>query len=426
MNYLGAELNNKKKTGEPLANILFAWLFVSLLPQMLFATRRDDQSTIGIVFKAGLYLGFLLVVIVILLKKRTRSKIGEVFLAVLFCLLQIVSDYLVGQQAITISSAVNIMTSFSYYLLFYGLMNYETLSDKGFYRIAFLYDLFMMYACGYNFVKYGNSMFNVFAITNSYEMVMRSYFSSRNTFGLFLLFGVIITVFRLANSPTKKQKRWYWFVMIITGYSLFCTFSRTSLLAASVFIMLFFVLKEKHQIARRFVILISLLLLTVLVLYLTGGYKFVLDMIIRPETGSTGRVERWDYLLGQYIEGNVLFGGHSDNQLLPHNTYVNILISGGIAMMIFFIALYVKTLKKISVIIKYDRNYGIFFLSTFIAYAFVAAMTETIMPIASAANSVVCSLFALVLPHFYYNHVVKQREALENDSNDEVKEFGNI
>ncbi len=393
------------------ANILFMWLLLSLLPQVIFPLTRE--STGSLVLKAVFFLGFLMGSFIYLYKKQARANSMEVFLGVLLCLIQIVSDYLVGKQPISFGSVAYISISFAYYVLFFGLMYDEQIDGKGIYRIAFLYDFFILYAAGYNIAVYGKSMLNVFSITNTYEMVMRAFFTNRNTFAMFLMFAVISSVFRLANPASKSRKAWYWFVLIITGYSMFCTFARTSLLATAVFLVIYFVGRRKGEIGKRVLILIAFLLLLVFVLYATGAYQYVLDIMIRPEAGSTGRVDRWVLLLGRYLDGNIFLGGNSDNDIMPHNTYVHMLLAGGIVMLVFFLILYLKIFKKIIYILKYDREHGVFFLALFISYVCIASFTETVMPVASPANSVICTLYALMMPHYYYNYMVSEQKKLK-------------
>lgn len=421
INYKRYENITVKKDKLTFANILFIWLLLSLLPQVIFPMTRESSGSLAL--KAVFFLGFLLGSFIYLYKKKARANPMEVFLGVLLCFIQIVSDYFVGGQPISFGSIAYITISFAYYLLFFGLMYDEEIDGKGIYRIAFLYDFFILYASAYNIMMYGQSMLNVFSISNTYEMVMRSFFTNRNTFAMFLMFAVISSIFRLANPASKSRKAWYWFVLIVTGYSMFCTFARTSLLATAVFLMLYFIGRRKGEIGKRVLILIAFLGLLVFVLYITGAYQYVLDIMIRPEAGSTGRVDRWKLLLGRYLDGNIFLGGNSNNDIMPHNTYVHMLLAGGIVMVTFFLILYFKIFKKILFILKHDREYGVFFLSLFISYVCIASLTETVMPVASPANSVICTLYALMMPHYYYNHIVSQQKKLKAD--EEAREIEN-
>ena len=69
--------------------------------------------------------------------------------------------------------------------------------------------------------------------------------------------------------------------------------------------------------------------------------------------------------------------------------------------------------KKIIYILKYDREHGVFFLALFISYVCIASFTETVMPVASPANSVICTLYALMMPHYYYNYMVSEQKKLK-------------
>lgn len=421
INYRKYELNKGPKDSRlTFATILFLWLLLSLLPQAIFPLTRESAGSLAL--KVVFLLGFLLGSFIYLYKKKARANVMEIFLGVLLCLMQIVSDYLVGGQSFSFGSIAYISISFAYYVLFYGLMYDEEIDSRGISRIAFLYDFFILYAAGYNIVFYGSSMLNVFSISNTYEMVMRSFFTNRNTFAMFLMFAVISSIYRLANHPSKAQKIWCWFILAITGYSMFCTFARTSLLATAVFIVIYFVGRKKNQVLRRVLICLLIAALLVGILYITGAYQYILDMMIRPEAGSTGRVDRWQMLLGQYLEGNIFLGGNSDNPIMPHNTYVHMLLAGGLVMVTFFIILYLKIFKKIIFILKHDREHGTFFLALFISYVGIASMTETVMPVASPANSVITTLFALLMPHYYYNYIVSQQKLRVAEQNAEGAE----
>lgn len=416
INYRKYELNNGKKDSKlTFANILFLWVLISLLPQIIFPTTRESSGSL--MLKAVFFLGFLLGCFIYLYKKKARANVMEVFLGVLLCLMQIVSDYLVGGQSFSFGSIAYITISSAYYVLFFGLMYDEEMDSKGIYRIAFLYDFFILYASAYNIAIYGSSMLNVFSITNTYEMVMRAFFTNRNTFAMFLMFAVISSVYRLANPASKRQKAWYWFVLIITGYSMFCTFARTSLLATAVFIVIYFVGRRKNQVLRRALICLLIIVLIVGILYVTGAYQYVLDMVVRPEAGSTGRVDRWGMLLEKFLQGNIFLGGNSDNDIMPHNTYIYILLAGGLALLTFFIVLFLRIFRKILFILKRDREHGTFFLALFIAYTCIMSMAETVLPVASPANSVITTLFSLLMPHYYYNHLITQQKLKLTEKN---------
>ena len=203
INYRKYELNNGKKDSRlTFANILFLWVLISLLPQVIFPTTRESSGSL--MLKSVFFLGFLLGCFIYLYKKKARANVMEVFLGVLLCLIQIVADYLVGGQSFSFGSIAYITISSAYYVLFFGLMYDEEIDSKGIYRIAFLYDFFILYASAYNIAIYGSSMINVFSITNTYEMVMRSFFTNRNTFAMFLMFHLIPFLKLMSQKRSRK------------------------------------------------------------------------------------------------------------------------------------------------------------------------------------------------------------------------------
>lgn len=402
--------NPKGRMGIP--TLLFIWFFISMIPNILMTT---SMGALALMLKSPLFLSFLFIVVLFMLKTSVKVNLLEAVMAMVFCLLQITSDYFIGQDALSMASAVDTVTSTTYYFVFIAALSYETIDRKGIFKVAFLYDLFILYACAVNIIRYGSYMLSIFSATQTYEFNLRSFFLNRNMFGLFLFIGAALCMMRIIASKDKSKNLWYWFVLGVVSVNLFCTLSRTALLNTAVFVIIFLIFENKHKVRKRMAVIGVIILVMVALLFITGAHTFVSNVIIRADDGSTGRVDRWIVLLGKYREGNLLFGRGAGaiNGYMPHNTYIAVLITRGAAMIVFVAALYMKVFRDVFKIIKRDRTMGVFCLSFIIVYLGINAMTETVTPLASNVTSVAFTLFTVVVPRYYHNHVMARERGEE-------------
>jgi hypothetical protein len=299
-----------------------------------------------------------------------------------------------------------------------SLFNDMNMSKNHVSLFAFLYEIFILYACIYNIIKYGTMFAQIFKISFAYQFMFQSFFTNRNTFALFLYIGVIIIMLKIRID--KKTTLFDRIVLLLVLMNLFLTLSRTSIFGTVIYFIVYCSLCNiKKMISYSFKI-ITLIILTLSVLYLSNGFEFIVNIIVRPERGLSGRDEIWSYLIERYINGNVIFGQGLGilNDVFTHNTFLSLLVTGGIALCIFYFIFYLRTYLIIKKIITFDRYIGFSFLSALVSFILVT-MVESGIPFYSSAKDTIFTIVIFLLPKYYLNYIKnsEQYNAVQKFSN---------
>ena len=146
--------------------------------------------------------------------------------------------------------------------------------------------------------------------------------------------------------------------------------------------------------------------------------------IFRKQDGLTGRSNVWGIALNKLHDWHFLIGyglGSSPGLLKTvdlynsHNTYIELLLTGGIMLFIFYFIIYLYIIKS-SVMIKNStiRNHHISFILAFIVYTFF----EKVLLFGTGYAPIMFTIFLIVLPIFdknYYDEIneIKERSAIK-------------
>lgn len=379
--------------------LLFIFFFSTVLPQMLYLTRED---TVGIILKVFLTIVVLSYILFWVIKQQLEINIIEILLGIILLLIQIFSNWIFSylDAGITLEGMVNISISFLYYVLFMSLLSLEKVGKKGILIFGDFYNFFLLYACIVNIILNYQNILDLNIMSSSYEYNFSSFFTNRNTFALFLLIGVMLTLYSMSVRSITFDK----IIFLIIILNLLLTFSRTALLGSLVFISLFYILNIRKHIFRKIILLIFFLVIIFTISSITGFNSFFLNNIIRLEVGTTGRTAIWKEVLEVINSNNIFFGvGQSIAKYYTiHNTLLTILAYGGILLVIFYIFLFIGIIRIDVKIYKRDKQLGALFISSLITF-FVISNTETIIPFLSNALNTIYTILIVLMPRYCIN-----------------------
>lgn len=213
----------------------------------------------------------------------------------------------------------------------------------------------MLFQLGGNIFSFRNS--SNFNISNVYC----SFWGHRNQFATILLGGFLAAIY--LHQDFMNKKIYYIFTFIFLA-NIVLTLSRTVFVAVFAFFLCYLICQWKTR--KKYVIIISLLALTIVLMYLyiPSIRSFTDKYMIRSDSGLTGREYLWELALSLIDLPTVLFGRGSgiDRIVLTndnvsagvgfHNMYLTYIISVGIIVLIIMV---VSTIK---LIIKLRRNYA--------------------------------------------------------------------
>ncbi|MGI6114417.1 MAG: O-antigen ligase family protein, partial [Mahellales bacterium] len=330
---------NESKKSRGFAVLLFTFFLITVLPQMLYIERGADGGTL---IKAGLLLSFYMLVVFVIIIKRMKINIKELLVGLLFFAIQILvniipSEYTIFSSSVIIDAAI----ATSYYIFLVALFSTRKLDREDIGLFARLYQIFILYACLINIVTNWSLIPSIITLSSGYAYNFKSFFSNRNTFALFLLAGVFLSGYRLTMMRKNLLDTLIGLFIIM---NLVLTLSRTSLLGMLVFFVVILVFREKKKKFKGLVRTAVLFGAIICLIVATGLADFFIHAVIRADAGSTGRFDIWGIALNILIDGRILSGvGYGISKFLTlHNTYLHILLSGGLLLMAFYVRVFVK------------------------------------------------------------------------------------
>lgn len=280
-------------------------------------------------------------------------------------------------------------------------------------------------ACAVNVYLYKEEIITMF--TESRQISVKSFFAHRNQFAIFLFAAIISNIMLILKANKKIVKALLFVPLIIFGFSLITTSSRTGIATTAIFIILFFITTSSIKFVHKFFIIY---LLTVLII---SGYvisinkypeiatkveSFVENVLVREGTIKTftGRDKFWEIAVGVLNESktNMFFGiGRflAINLIEQfgvtqfHNAYVEALMAGGIMELAFFIYIHLFVLIKVF-ISKIDLKYKLLYLSMLISLG-VYGMFESMCRFSIGCADTICIVFFITMPLVHSNVYVR-------------------
>lgn len=299
-------------------------------------------------------------------------------------------------------------------------VNKETMKKFLDYFIAFV-----TYTCVFNMIYNYKLIINFTNIKYSYEMQIASFFNNRNTFALYLLYGILSNI--IIITYYKDKNKIYLFTLLLFAFNAFLTLSRTNILCIAIFIATLYLTSKNMRKNRKITLLICIEILVIICI--PQFRNFISQNLIRKESKLSNRENIWKYGINLYKD-NKLTGIGINNALNKlkdsfkntsfHNTYLSILLNGGIVSAIAYMILLICGLKNIIMIKKYNLEIFRIFMAIFIVYI-VSGITETNILFESSATSFLVTTFVFILPlytnNFYYKKIEERNCINENKKN---------
>lgn len=213
-----------------------------------------------------------------------------------------------------------------------------------------------------------------------------------------------------SNIPTITQ----FLIILLFSVSVFITWSGASMVAVTVWVILWIVTKTKAGAnllnVRRIVLLHGGFFFLIVIGRMQYLFKWLIVDVLRKNLTFNGRTSRWDIVLEMFRYKPLLGWGVVDTELTRtrlaglshcHNHFLQILYESGLFGMVFFLAAILildRPLKKVR-----NRKYSAFFLITILCF-FMVGQVEAITNMTS--------LFAIVTMAY---HAPQIESALESD-----------
>ena len=378
------------------------FIILSLLPQIL----GINSVILGTLWKVVVLLFLLFLVS----NKVNDNKISLTGLYYLIFYLLINSICLLADFKVTIATILNIGISVLLVYLFFDCpIKEKKLSNSdilGFFRI---FACFMVVSCIFNMIVNIRQLFNIASISIYGSDATKSFFDNKNTFGVFLIFGTISATFLKVVGGNNK----WLFAMMIFLLNEVMAMCRTAIVLTLFFIIVSFLVGDSKTLKSR-IIALFVVLVTVISLYFSNST--IRNFIDNNLFGNTDSLDTRDGYIEKMLplaKGIRLFFGYGEERSIElagqyagnryyHNTYLHLLMNGGLLKIILFAVGVLYSLKNTIKLCKINKKKGRMCLATIIAYLIYASI-ESVILFDTPVVAMVATIFVISIPQWFLN-----------------------
>lgn len=318
--------------------------------------------------------------------------------------------------------AIGQIISLIYVGIFMVILGKMKIAPQAMNKFNNYYVFFAIFACVINMAKnYASINPSFLTVSDPYELSLSSFFTNRNTFGFILALAIIIIIGNWDKLVGYKVKIAKLTGLFILALNLILSLSRGALLFTAIFLILYILFTKSITAQVKALVLLALVLGTI---YLLLGPLFVLNTVVRPETGLTHRDVVQNLGAGYFRSHNILFGSGPDapfsfikspyGYTSFHSSYITLLVTGGITLLASYILLYLLAFRNIIKIRRANRQLGSFLLATLIAFL-AYSIIETNNLLSFEVNSFIITMYLLFLPIYvrnYYSELLSKKARL--------------
>ena len=283
-----------------------------------------------------------------------------------------------------------------------------------FYKI---YAYFMIAAAIYNMVIHYSSLLRITSLSVYSAEEICSFFDNKNTFGVFLIFGVL-------SSATLKimtnQKKWHFFsiIFLLNEVMAMC---RTAVVISFMIILFSFYFNSKNNAVKNILSLLLIMSIIVLLLSNQSINRFIFDNMFSSTDSLDTRNSYAENLL-PLLKNKHLFFGYGNKTALElasvytgnryyHNGFLKSLMIGGIFNLSLQIWAILMSFYYGFKNFKIDKQIGSICLIssvTYIIYNFV----ESVVLFDTPVVAIISVLFVITMP-IMFNNVIKTEKRMK-------------
>ena len=344
--------------------------------------------------------------------KNAKMNVVRLSLFMFFVISQLLTLFF--EKSLGFSTLVSyIFPSMLLFLSFVYGSNYK-ISRKQYKNFLNCVIILVAYAAIYAILFKTSQFTSALSISSAYGNELSSFFVSNHEYGMYLVGGIVacIVCLEFVREVSFIKKIPYLLALILFIPNLVLTFSRTAMLALSVFILLYVMLQRK---SKQKIIIIALLLLTVIVFATSGGLReFVLKIVLK-ENNDAGRGELyalairyfndgtlWQQLFGRGIETSREYFVNSTDHGSIHNAYLQVLVYYGAVGFLFMIGFIFSRFVAAVKLINKDCFIGVLSLGL-VALCTTLMFTNTTILFNSPVDSFFLTSFTIILPKYFAN-----------------------
>lgn len=260
--------------------------------------------------------------------------------------------------------------------------------------------------CLYNIFININSIKYILSINDAYFYNFSSFFPNRNNFAMFLVLSFICLQYLKGNIDKRLLIN---LIQILIAINILFTFSRTGIVS----LIIFFVFTNIKNNWKSILIILYLILSLIILLMQPNIISFVLNILIRPEIGLSGRTQIWETatqlilerpLIGYgQVAASVILKTIEDTKVF-HNFIIKSLVTGGILMLLSLFYLLNNSLNMAVYIMKNHNKVGRIIIGSMIILL-LYAITEEMNFFSFSLFDSLWTLLIFIIPICEFNNL---------------------
>lgn len=398
-----------------LAKLLVVCLLVALAPIIIASSivpGLDDSGVFNLL--VGMVFGIQVILLLIYFLFFTEKKINGDFVLMLFFLIVAQSSTMISTMLLPIEmdyiDVINGVGTFISFFVFVCIPSTIKITQKGLGNFFISIVILGVIACLYNLVINFQAILNFWQFESAYDVDLSSFYINRNSFAQFIFFAFVANTYLLL----VKKKKLSYLIYILLGLSLLITLSRGGIAATVIFVSVLMLFTVRQSLLRNISLALFALVILLLLWSNPAANDFISSMLIREDTGTTGRFTFWLEGLRLLNQTNWLFGvgeftsvhyfnNHGYTFTEFHSFYIETLVKGGLALLLFYIIIFVLMVNRYRVIKSADRTTGVIYISALFSLLFYC-LIESISFFTIGYVGSLFTIFFITVPILYSNN----------------------
>jgi hypothetical protein len=406
-------MRNYRAKNKNILMTLFRYWIIIILWQ--YFRPVENRSLIDSLVKVGVFL--------LVISYAVRSELGladknTITCVAVFVLTQIMTVFW-DSGRLSSGNLITIVFMFAQIVIFFVLLDRDTINEDELQKFCTCLLIIALIMSVYNVIFHSSRFFATFSPGSAYGHECKSFLYSNHEFGIYLSAAILSALWLTIKG--RLNKLLFVVFAVFMGVNLLSTYSRTAILGciAALLVFMFFCRKTLFAaVSALFVVLLSYIMSNAKL------YDIVFDKIMKgsfeegkpmdQNRASMYAEEFQEFLNGSFLQK--LFGyGYAGADAYPgHDAYLNILLTGGIFMFAFFIAVMLLGVYYSFKTMRANKSVGSLMLG-YQVFCFLYMIAQTPILFYSSMDSFFITMLAILIPKYVYNGFYKFHDEYEAD-----------
>jgi len=398
-------MNNLRARRYNIAKIMYIYWVIIIIWQ--YVRPVENRSVIDSLVKIGVF-GIICLYALNYGQAAIRKDFAGCLTVYLVCqLVTIVFD----TGTFSLGSFITVAFMMAQIVIFLVFLDEEEifLSELEWFCRSIVAIVFIMAA--YNALFNASRFMTVFSAGSAYGNECKSFLYSNHEFGIYLAVGILSALWLMLIRRMNKIT----FIVLVAFFTvnLLSTYSRTAILGCitAIFVLLFYY--------RKKVFLWAAMVAGLVYVYILNNpkvYDIVFNKIMKgsfeegqvmDEERSSMYVDQFQYFVNATFRQKMFGYGYAGAGQFPgHDAYLMVLLTGGICMLIAFIAIVLLAMNYSFKCIRVNRSVGSLMLA-FQVFSLLYMIAQTPILFYSSMDCFFLTMITILIPKYIYNHLYR-------------------